>query len=195
MKDRPSTLAPSRRSSAKADAVPVLDAAAIQKSLRRIAHEIIERNPDLNAVVLAGIPSRGVEIAGRIAQFIRDLARIDIAAGVIDVAMHRDDVGTRAELPIVRASKLPLPLEGRTVIVVDDVLFTGRTVRAAMDAIGSFGRPARIQLAVLVDRGHRELPIRPDYVGKNLPTAPDEKVRVRLEQTDGEPDAVLLIKE
>jgi len=185
MKDRQSTLA----------AVPVLDAAAIQKSLRRIAHEIIERNPDLKTVVLAGIPSRGVEIAGRIAQFIRDLAKIDIATGVIDVAMHRDDVGTRATLPIVRASKLPLPLEGRTVIVVDDVLFTGRTVRAAMDAIGSFGRPARIQLAVLVDRGHRELPIRPDYVGKNLPTAPDEKVRVRLEQTDGEPDAVLLIKE
>jgi pyrimidine operon attenuation protein / uracil phosphoribosyltransferase len=185
MKDRQLTTA----------AVPVLDAAAIQKSLRRIAHEIIERNPDLKLVVLAGIPSRGVEIAERIAQFIRDLAKVDIATGVIDVAMHRDDVGTRATLPMVRASKLPLPLEGRTVIVVDDVLFTGRTVRAAMDAIGSFGRPARIQLAVLVDRGHRELPIRPDYVGKNLPTAPDEKVRVRLEQTDGEPDAVLLIKE
>jgi pyrimidine operon attenuation protein/uracil phosphoribosyltransferase len=185
MKDRKTTTA----------AAPVLDAAAIQKSLRRIAHEIIERNPDLKTVVLAGIPSRGVEIAGRIAQFIRDLTKIDIATGVIDVAMHRDDVGTRATLPVVRASKLPLPLEGRTVIVVDDVLFTGRTVRAAMDAIGSFGRPARIQLAVLVDRGHRELPIRPDYVGKNLPTASDEKVRVRLEQTDGEPDAVLLIKE
>jgi pyrimidine operon attenuation protein / uracil phosphoribosyltransferase len=185
MKDRQTILA----------AVPVLDAAAIQKSLRRIAHEIIERNPDLKTVVLAGIPSRGVEIAGRLAQFIRDLAKIDIATGVIDVAMHRDDVGTRATLPIVRASKLPLPLEGRTVIVVDDVLFTGRTVRAAMDAIGSFGRPARIQLAVLVDRGHRELPIRPDYVGKNLPTAPNEKVRVRLEQTDGEQDAVLMIKE
>jgi pyrimidine operon attenuation protein/uracil phosphoribosyltransferase len=185
MKDRQLTTA----------AVPVLDAAAIQKSLRRIAHEIIERNPDLKTVVLAGIPSRGVVIAGRLAQFIRDLAKIDIATGVIDVAMHRDDVGTRATLPIVRASKLPLPLEGRTVIVVDDVLFTGRTVRAAMDAIGSFGRPARIQLAVLVDRGHRELPIRPDYVGKNLPTAPDEKVRVRLQQTDGEQDVVLLIKE
>jgi pyrimidine operon attenuation protein/uracil phosphoribosyltransferase len=106
--------------------------------------------------------------------------------------MHRDDVGTRPELPVVRASKLPLPLEGRTVIIVDDVLYTGRTVRAAMDAINSFGRPTRIQLAVLVDRGHRELPIRPDYVGKNLPTAGSETVRVRLEQTDSEPDEVRL---
>ena len=185
MKDRQSTTA----------AVPVLDEAAIERALRRIAHEIIERNPDLKSVVLAGIPSRGVEIAQRIARFIRDLAKIDIATGVIDVAMHRDDVGTRETLPIVRASKLPLPLEGRTVIVVDDVLFTGRTVRAAMDAISSFGRPARIQLAALIDRGHRELPIRPDYVGKNLPTAPNEKVRVRLEQTDGERDTVVLIKE
>jgi pyrimidine operon attenuation protein/uracil phosphoribosyltransferase len=109
--------------------------------------------------------------------------------------MHRDDVGTRTELPVVRESRLPLPLEGRTLIIVDDVLFTGRTVRAAMDAISSFGRPARIQLAVLVDRGHRELPIRADYVGKNLPSAATEKVRVRLEQTDGEPDAVWLFKE
>jgi pyrimidine operon attenuation protein/uracil phosphoribosyltransferase len=145
--------------------------------------------------VLAGIPSRGVEIAERIAAFIREIEKISIQTGVIDVAMHRDDVGTRSELPIVRESKLPLPLEERTVIIVDDVLFTGRTVRAAMDAINSFGRPARIQLAVLIDRGHRELPIRPDYVGKNLPTAEGEKVRVRLEQTDGEPDAVCLEKQ
>jgi pyrimidine operon attenuation protein/uracil phosphoribosyltransferase len=180
-----------------------MDAAAIQRALRRIAHEIIERNPDLRSIVLAGIPLRGVEIARRITEFICEIdnsdsrreQRIDIDAGVIDVAMHRDDVGKRAELPIVHASKLPLPLEGRTVIIVDDVLFTGRTVRAAMDAISSFGRPARIQLAVLVDRGHRELPIRADYVGKNLPTAPNEKVRVRLEQTDQEPDAVWIDKQ
>ncbi|MEP6604040.1 MAG: bifunctional pyr operon transcriptional regulator/uracil phosphoribosyltransferase PyrR [Spartobacteria bacterium] len=174
---------------------PIMDAAAIQRALRRVAHEIIERNPDLKSVVLAGIPSRGVEIARRIAEFIRAIDKIDIDTGTIDVAMHRDDVGTRAELPVVHESKLPLPLEGRTIIIVDDVLFTGRTVRAAMDAIGSFGRPARIQLAALIDRGHRELPIRADYVGKNLPTAPGEKVRLRLEQTDGEPDAVWLVKE
>jgi pyrimidine operon attenuation protein/uracil phosphoribosyltransferase len=106
--------------------------------------------------------------------------------------MHRDDVGTRRELPVVRASKLPLPLEDRTVIIVDDVLYTGRTVRAAMDAISSFGRPARIQLAVLVDRGHRELPIRPDYIGKNLPTATREQIQVRLQESDNESDAAWL---
>jgi len=176
-------------------AVPIMDAEAIRRAIRRIAHEIIERNPQLAKVVLVGIPSRGVEIAERIAAFIHEIEEIDIETGAIDVAMHRDDVGTRAELPVVRASKLPLPLEGRTVIIVDDVLYTGRTVRAAMDAINSFGRPARIQLAALVDRGHRELPIRPDYVGKNLPTAGSEKVQVRLEQTDGEPDEVRLEKQ
>ena len=176
-------------------AVPIMDAEAIRRAIRRIAHEIIERNPQLAKVVLVGIPSRGVEIAERIAAFIHEIEEIDTETGAIDVAMHRDDVGTRAELPVVRASKLPLPLEGRTVIIVDDVLYTGRTVRAAMDAINSFGRPARIQLAALVDRGHRELPIRPDYVGKNLPTAGSEKVQVRLQQTDGEPDEVRLEKQ
>jgi len=185
MKDRQSTSA----------AVPIMDAAAIQRALRRVAHEIVERNPDLRSVVLAGIPSRGVEIARRIAEFIRASEKIEIETGIVDVAMHRDDVGARAELPVVRASKLPLPLEGRTLIIVDDVLYTGRTVRAAMDAINSFGRPARIQLAALIDRGHRELPIRADYVGKNLPSAASEKVRVRLEQTDSESDAVWLFKE
>ena len=176
-------------------ALPIMDAEAIRRALRRIAHEIVERNPRLEKIVLAGIPSRGVEIARRIAAFIHEIEKIDIETGVIDVAMRRDDVGTRAELPVVRASKLPVPLEERTVIIADDVLYTGRTVRAAMDAINSFGRPARIQLAVLVDRGHRELPIRPDYVGKNLPTSGSEKVRVRLEQTDGESDAVHLERE
>jgi len=175
--------------------VPIMDAEAIRRALRRIAHEIVERNPDLRSVVLAGIPSRGDEIGRRIAGFIAEIEKIEVDVGVIDVAMHRDDVGTRAQLPIVKASQLPTPLEGRTVIIVDDVLFTGRTVRAAIDAIGSFGRPARIQLATLIDRGHRELPIRADYVGKNLPTAANEKIRVRLDQTDGEPDAVWLEKQ
>jgi pyrimidine operon attenuation protein / uracil phosphoribosyltransferase len=175
--------------------VPILDAEAIRRALQRIAHEIIERNPQLEGVVLAGIPSRGVAIARRIAAFVREIEKADVDTGVIDVAMHRDDVGTRKELPVVRASKLPVPLEDRTVIIVDDVLYTGRTVRAAMDAINSFGRPARIQLAVLVDRGHRELPIRPDYVGKNLPTATHEQIQVRLEETDNRPDAVWLEKE
>ncbi len=150
-------------------AIPILDAEAIQRALRRIAHEIIERNPVLDAM-------------------------IKIDTGVIDVSMHRDDVGTRAKLPVVRASQLPLPLDNRTVVIVDDVLFTGRTCRAAMDAISSFGRPARIQLAALIDRGHRELPIRADYVGKNLPTAASERVRVRFENLDNEPDGVWLFK-
>jgi pyrimidine operon attenuation protein/uracil phosphoribosyltransferase len=175
--------------------VPIMDAEAIRQALRRIAHEIIERNPRLEGLVLVGIPARGVEIARRIAGFTREIANAEIETGVIDVAMHRDDVGTRPELPVVRASKLPLPLEDRTVIIVDDVLYTGRTVRAAMDAINSFGRPARIQLAVLIDRGHRELPIRPDYVGKNLPTATREQIQVRLQQTDNEADAVWLERE
>ena len=171
----------------------VMDAAAIRRALRRIAHEIIEANPDLASVILAGIPSRGVEISTRIATFIAEIATTHVATAIVDVAMHRDDIRTRSNLPTVRKSDLTLPLEARTVIIVDDVLFTGRTIRAAMDAISSFGRPARIQLAALVDRGHRELPIRADYVGKNLPTSRNEKVCVRLEQTDNEPDAVWLI--
>jgi pyrimidine operon attenuation protein / uracil phosphoribosyltransferase len=175
--------------------VPVMDADAIRRALRRIAHEIIERNPQLECVVLAGIPSRGVEIAYRLAASIAEIATTNVDVGIIDVAMHRDDVGTRMGLPIVRASRLPVPLENRTIIIVDDVLYTGRTVRAAMDAINSFGRPARIQLAVLVDRGHRELPIRPDYVGKNLPTASKEQIQVRLQEADKQSDAVWLEKE
>ena len=177
------------------NAALIMDADAIRRALRRIAHEIIERNPDLKRLVLAGIPSRGNEIAGRIAHTISAIEKVNVDVGTIDVAMHRDDVGTRAELPIVQASRLPLPLEDRTVIIVDDVLFTGRTVRAAMDAINSFGRPARIQLAALIDRGHRELPIRADYVGKNLPTAFSEKVRVRLGDDRGSEGVWLIKKE
>ena len=183
-----------RPSSAPAT-LPVMDGEAIKRALRRIAHEIIERNPELASVILAGIPSRGVEIARRIAGIIESLGKSPVETGVIDVSMHRDDVGTRAELPRVQTSRLPLPLENKTVIIVDDVFFTGRTARAAMDALSSFGRPARVQLAALIDRGHRELPIRVDYVGKNLPTAAGERVRLRLENVDGEPDAVWLVKE
>jgi pyrimidine operon attenuation protein/uracil phosphoribosyltransferase len=182
-------------SSATSATAPVLDAAAIERALRRISHEIVERNPDLGSVILAGIPSRGVEIGRRLAAIVESLGGVLVPTGAIDISMHRDDVGTRRELPRVQASTLPLPLEGKTVIIVDDVFYTGRTARAAMDAISSFGRPSRIQLAALIDRGHRELPIRVDYVGKNIPTAPGEEVRLRLQDVDGEPDAVWLIKE
>src|SRR5436190_2937706 len=186
---------PSEAGAATPAQAPIMDGETVKRALRRIAHEIIEQNAELKSVVLAGIPLRGVEIARRLAEFIREVAKIDIEQGTIDVAMHRDDVGTRAELPMVHASRLPLPLEGRTVVIVDDVLFTGRTARAALDAISSFGRPARIQLAALVDRGHRELPIRADYVGKNLPTATREQIQVRLQNVDQESDVVWLFKE
>ena len=170
-----------------------MDAEAIRRALRRVAHEIIERNRELASVVLAGIPLRGVEIAHRLGEIIDGIEKIHLEIGIIDVAMHRDDVGQRADLPMVQTSHLPLPLDHRTIIIVDDVLFTGRTCRAAMDAISSFGRPARIQLAALIDRGHRELPIRADYVGKNLPTAANERVRVRLGHAEGE--GVWLVKQ
>ncbi|HEX4666063.1 MAG TPA: bifunctional pyr operon transcriptional regulator/uracil phosphoribosyltransferase PyrR [Chthoniobacterales bacterium] len=176
------------------DALRIFDAEAMARALRRIGHEIIERNRDLSALVLVGIPKRGVELARRLAAEIEAIGQVPVATGLIDVSMHRDDFGRRSALPVVRASQLPQPIDGRTVILVDDVLFTGRTCRAAMDALGAFGRPASIQLAALIDRGHRELPIRPDFVGKNLPTAPGERVRVRLQETDGEPDAVWLVK-
>jgi pyrimidine operon attenuation protein/uracil phosphoribosyltransferase len=177
------------------DAVLVLDAQAIDRALRRIAHEIVERNPDLSRVCIVGVPSRGIEVSRRIASHIEAIEHILPEMGVIDVAMHRDDLRIRPRLPFVAASHLPPDLEDRTLILADDVLFSGRTCRAAMDSIASFGRPRRIQLAVLVDRGHRELPIRPDYVGKNLPTSPAQRVYVRFQSIDQVPDSVWMDKE
>ena len=175
-------------------AVLVLDAPAIDRILRRIAHEIIEGNPDLDRLALVGIPSRGVEMARRIAAHIAQVEGHAVKAGSIDVSMHRDDLRIRQRLSPVEPSHLPEDLENRTIVLVDDVLYSGRTCRAAMDALSSFGRPARIQYAVLIDRGHRELPIRADYVGKNIPTSPGERVFVRLEATDSQPDAVWISK-
>lgn len=162
----------------------LLDAVAIEKSLKRIAHEIIERNPDLTKLAIVGIPSRGVAIAEHLAHFVSEFSGTNIEGGIVDVSMHRDDLARRP-LPAIVPMKLPFDLEHRTIILADDVAFTGRTCRAAMDAIADFGRPARIQYAVLIDRGHRELPIRADYVGKNVPTALGERVYVRLTATDG----------
>ena len=167
-----------------------MDGEAIMRALRRIAHEILEHNPDPDRFSLVGIPSRGVELARRLAELVVAIEGKKPQLGAIDVSMHRDDLSIRNTLTSVRETRLPLHLEQLTIVLVDDVLYTGRTCRAAMDAISSFGRPARIQLAVLLDRGHRELPIRPDYVGKNLPTAQDERVKVRLQNVDLEPDSV-----
>ncbi len=168
----------------------VLDQASIERCLKRIAHEIIERNPDLTKVALIGIPSRGIEIAHRLAAYILEFGKTQPFAGVVDVAMHRDDLHRHRLPPRVERTILPHDLDGLTIVLTDDVLFSGRTCRAAMDSISSFGRPARIQYAVLVDRGHRELPIRADYVGKNIPTAVGQRVHVRFEATDGIPDSV-----
>jgi pyrimidine operon attenuation protein/uracil phosphoribosyltransferase len=178
----------------------LLDAEALGRTLQRIAHELIERNPDLESLALVGIHTRGVPLAQRLRRLIADFAGIDVAIGTVDITFYRDDVqvrGREAPLhpqPLVRATRLDFPLEGRTIVLVDDVLYTGRTIRAAIEALFDYGRPARVQLAVLADRGHRELPIRPDYVGKNLPTARDERVQVHLVEVD-EVDRILLVSE
>ncbi len=170
----------------------LLDAAAIDRTLHRIAHEIIERNPDLRGLTVVGVPSRGVVIAKRLAHYVSSFGGTEIAHGIVDISMHRDDLARRP-LPAVVPTKLPYDLEHRTIVLADDVAFTGRTCRAAMDALADFGRPARIQYAVLIDRGHRELPIRADYVGKNVPTSLGERVYVRFAATDNVPsDAVWL---
>ena len=172
----------------------LLDAAAIERILRRIAHEIVERNPDIGRLALVGIPSRGVEVARRIAAHIESVEGRAVRTGIVDVAMHRDDLGLRPRLTTVEPTLLPDDMDDLTIVLVDDVLFSGRTCRAAMDAISSFGRPARIQYAVLIDRGHRELPIRADYVGKSIPTAPGERVFVRFQAIDNVPDSVWISK-
>jgi len=173
-----------------ANSILIMDGDAITRALRRIAHEILEHNPDPAAFALIGIPSRGVELARRLAELIKATEGKKPELGAIDISMHRDDLSLRHRLTRVQETQLPLRFEEFTLVLVDDVLYTGRTCRAAMDAISSFGRPARIQLAVLLDRGHRELPIRPDYVGKNLPTSREERVKVRLQNLDEEPDSV-----
>jgi pyrimidine operon attenuation protein/uracil phosphoribosyltransferase len=176
----------------------ILDAESVARTLARIAHEIIERNQELGDVALVGIHTRGVPLARRLCALVRERSQADVPIGAVDITFHRDDVAVRAGTaprranPVVHGTELGFPLGGKTVILVDDVLYTGRTIRAAIDALLEYGRPDRVQLAVLVDRGHRELPIRPDYVGKNLPTAHDERVRVELTETDGS-DRVLLV--
>jgi pyrimidine operon attenuation protein/uracil phosphoribosyltransferase len=175
----------------------LLDSEALGRTIARIAHEIVERNVDLTHVALVGIHTRGVPIAHRLRRLINEFADVELELGTIDITFHRDDLHVRANgtapivQPIVKATRLDFELEGTTCVLVDDVMYTGRTARAAIETLFSYGRPARVQLACIADRGHRELPIRPDYVGKNLPTSRDERIQVQLVEID-EIDRVIL---
>ncbi|HXJ67203.1 MAG TPA: bifunctional pyr operon transcriptional regulator/uracil phosphoribosyltransferase PyrR [Actinomycetota bacterium] len=174
-----------------ATATRLMDAAEVRRATTRIAHEILEKNKGASALALVGIAARGDDLARRLAAEIQRIEGAEVPVGALDITFYRDDIGLRAEAPEVHQTAIGFDIGGKTVVLVDDVLFTGRTIRAALDALVDFGRPRAVQLAVLVDRGHRELPIRADYVGKNVPTRHDENVRVALTETDGE-DAVYL---
>ncbi len=169
----------------------IMDEAAMSRVLTRIAHEILERNRGVGSLILVGIRTRGVPLSLRLAQQIAEIEGVEVPGGILDITLYRDDLSTIAEQPIVHETRLPGNINGKIVVLVDDVLFTGRTTRAAMDALVDYGRPRQIQLAVLIDRGHRELPIRADYVGKNVPTSRREIVSVRLMETDGEERVVI----
>ena len=174
-----------------ADPTTVMSAAAIRRALIRMAHEIVERHPETDGLILVGIRSRGAPMAERMAKAIREFEGAEVERGAIDIGLHRDDFSLRGVRGTLQPSALPASLDERIVVLVDDVLFTGRSIRAALDALLDYGRPAAIELAVLVDRGHRELPIRPDYVGKNLPTQRDDDVRVRLREVDGRDEVMI----
>jgi len=171
----------------------VLEHDDLRRTLKRIAHEIAEKNPDASGLAIVGIHTRGAVLARRLHALLTELSGAELPIGDLDISFYRDDVGAKAPAtqPVVHASHIDFDLSERTVVLVDDVLFTGRTVRAAIEALFDYGRPRRVQLAVLCDRGHRELPIRPDYVGKNLPTAREERVNVSLEETDGQDEVTI----
>lgn len=172
----------------------IMDEAAVTRTLIRIAHQIIEKNDGTDKLCLVGIRTRGVPLAKRLAENIRQIDGAEIPVGALDITLYRDDLSRISDAPVVSDTHVPFPVEGRTVILVDDVIFTGRTARAAMDAVTDLGRPARIQLFCLIDRGHAELPIKATFVGKHIPTALREVVSVRLAETDGETGVVLLEK-
>jgi len=172
----------------------VLDQETISRSLVRMAHEIIEKNKGVGNICLVGIRTRGVFIANRIAENIKKIEGKDVPAGTLDITLYRDDLTLIAYQPVVHKTEIDFDISGKDVVLVDDVLYSGRTIRCALDALIDLGRPNTIQLAVLIDRGHRELPIRPDYVGKNIPTAKDETVQVRLTEADGKDEVVIMEK-
>ena len=169
----------------------VLDGDDMRRTLVRIAHEIVERHEGPDGLAVVGIQRRGAILAERLHGLLCDLTGEDVPLGFVDISFYRDDLSHRTDTPQVHATRVDFPIDGSTVVIVDDVLYTGRTVRAAIDALFDFGRPAKVQLAVLADRGHRELPIRPDYVGKNLPTARSERVNVRVDELDGCDEVVI----
>jgi len=173
----------------------VLDRDDVRRTLVRIAHEIVEKNPERDHLAIVGIHRRGALLARRVRTLLADLLEAEVPLGELDISFYRDDLGRRAESPVVHSTQLDFQLDGATVVIVDDVLFTGRTVRAAIDALFDYGRPRRVQLAAIVDRGHRELPIRPHYVGKNLPTSRNERVYVRVEESDGIDEVAIAEKE
>ncbi len=172
----------------------IMNEKAVARALTRLAHEIIERNEGVDKVVIVGIKTRGIYLANRLADRIASIESRQVPVGELDITAYRDDLPTKTGDPKIVGTKIALPIKGKTVIVVDDVLYTGRTIRAAMDALMDLGRPDRIQLAVLVDRGHRELPIRPDYVGKNVPTSKEERIFVRLSEVDDSDQVVIINK-
>jgi pyrimidine operon attenuation protein/uracil phosphoribosyltransferase len=170
----------------------VLDAQGVERALARVTHEILERNKGVEDLVFIGVRSLGVEIAERLAAKAAAIEGVEVPRGIIDITLYRDDLSRAGQQPAVKGTNIPFDLDDRQVVLVDDVLYTGRTVRAALDALMDLGRPRCVQLAVLIDRGHRELPIRADYVGKNLPTAANESVQVRLKERDGRDEVVLI---
>ncbi|TDB38997.1 MAG: bifunctional pyr operon transcriptional regulator/uracil phosphoribosyltransferase PyrR [Actinobacteria bacterium] len=172
----------------------VMDAAAIDRSLTRIAHEVLEANKGADNLALVGIVTRGSVVAERLADRIHEIEAAAVPVGMLDISFYRDDLATRMN-PEVHTTEIPFDVEGKDVVLVDDVLYTGRTIRAALDALMDYGRPCSVQLAVLVDRGHRELPVRADYVGKNVPTSRKERVKVMLSETDGEEGVFILAEE
>jgi pyrimidine operon attenuation protein/uracil phosphoribosyltransferase len=172
----------------------ILNSKEIERALKRLTHEIIERNKGVRNVCLIGIQRGGVLLAKRLAALIESIEKERVEVGSLDIALYRDDIHIKDEQPVVRSTDIPFQIEGKTVVLVDDVLFTGRSIRAAMDALIDYGRPAYIQLAVLIDRGHRELPIRADYVGKNIPTAINDQVEVYIDERDSRKDRVVLIR-
>lgn len=163
-----------------------MDSAQIERSIQRMAHEIIEQNRGLERIRLVGIRSRGVPLAERLSNYLKLISNQEIPVGLLDITLYRDDLSTISHQPVIKGSQVDFDIEDSIVVLVDDVLFTGRTVRAAIDALMDFGRPRQIQLAVLIDRGHRELPIKADYVGKNVPTSKEEIIKVMLAELDGE---------